>query len=71
MIDLMTSTSDVAVDLLERIPPIYLRRQLSPAELTEEALANEEGKLTSTGALMCDTGRFTGRSPRDRYIVRR
>ncbi len=42
---------------------------LSPAELVEQALANNEGSLTDTGALMCDTGEFTGRAPKDRYIV--
>ncbi|MCH8317078.1 MAG: phosphoenolpyruvate carboxykinase (ATP) [Bacteroidetes bacterium] len=43
---------------------------LSPAELIENALKNGEGKLTDTGALMCDTGKFTGRAPKDRYIVK-
>lgn len=43
---------------------------LSPAELVEEAIKNKEGVLTSTGALMCDTGKFTGRSPKDRFIVK-
>ncbi|GAB3657003.1 phosphoenolpyruvate carboxykinase (ATP) [Echinicola sediminis] len=42
---------------------------LSPAELIEHALANREGQLTDLGALMADTGEFTGRSPKDRYIV--
>lgn len=46
-----------------------LHFQLSPAELIEHALRNGEGKLTDTGALMCPTGTFTGRSPKDRYIV--
>ncbi len=43
---------------------------LSPAQLYEEALSNGEGSITDVGALMCDTGKFTGRSPKDRFIVK-
>lgn len=43
--------------------------QLSVAELVEHAIRNQEGQLTLNGALAADTGKFTGRSPRDRYIV--
>ena len=43
---------------------------LSPAELVEQAIKNTEGQLTDSGALMADTGTFTGRSPKDRYIVK-
>ncbi len=43
---------------------------MTPAELTERAIENNEGVLTDTGALMCDTGKFTGRSPKDRFVVK-
>ncbi|WP_028986621.1 phosphoenolpyruvate carboxykinase (ATP) [Thermicanus aegyptius] len=43
--------------------------QLSVPELVEQAIKNGEGKLTSTGAFSVYTGKFTGRSPKDKYIV--
>ena len=43
--------------------------QLSPAALIEKAIQCGEGVLSEEGALVCDTGKFTGRSPRDKFIV--
>ncbi len=47
-----------------------LHYQLSPAELVEQAVLRGEGILNNTGALCINTGEFTGRSPKDKFIVK-
>ncbi len=47
-----------------------LHWNLSPAVLYEQALARGEGAIAAEGALVVDTGRFTGRSPHDKFIVK-
>lgn len=42
---------------------------LTPAELVEDTILNGQGMLTDTGAIAIETGEFTGRSPKDRFVV--
>ncbi|NNE25277.1 MAG: phosphoenolpyruvate carboxykinase (ATP) [Saprospiraceae bacterium] len=42
----------------------------SPNELIEQTLRRSQGTLSHNGTLCIKTGKFTGRSPKDRYIVK-
>lgn len=43
---------------------------LTPEELTNKTLELGQGVLNDTGALSVSTGKFTGRSPKDKFTVR-
>ncbi len=49
--------------------PGTVHRNLSVAQLVEHGLARREGALASSGAFVAETGKHTGRSPKDRFIV--
>ncbi|MFH1781491.1 MAG: phosphoenolpyruvate carboxykinase (ATP) [Patescibacteria group bacterium] len=49
--------------------PKTLHENLSVEELVKKALENKEGKLSKTKALVVETGKYTGRSPEDKFIV--
>jgi phosphoenolpyruvate carboxykinase (ATP) len=68
----MSDTSTIAADLLRfgisRPGQIYAN--LAPAQLVEASLARGEGLLAANGALVAKTGKRTGRSPGDKFLVR-
>src|SRR5690606_23231855 len=43
---------------------------LREAELYEQAMARGEARLTAHGALVAETGQHTGRSAKDKFVVR-
>jgi phosphoenolpyruvate carboxykinase (ATP) len=47
-----------------------VRYQLSSDDLHDIVLDKNQGKESSTGAIAINTGEFTGRSPKDRFIVK-
>ena len=52
---------------LENIGKVYYN--LSYDELQAHEVNKNECQISSTGTAMCDTGIFTGRSPKDKYFV--
>jgi len=48
----------------------HVLRNADPAVLVEQAIRRGEGELSSTGALIARSGAKTGRSPKDKRVVR-
>lgn len=71
----MTSTTsqNVPLEALQKLGfknSEKIHYQLDPATLTEQSVAMGEGVLSEKGALVIKTGEFTGRSPKDKFIVK-
>lgn len=44
--------------------------QLDPKDLADDTVRMNEGEFNDTGALVINTGKFTGRSPKDKFTVK-
>jgi phosphoenolpyruvate carboxykinase (ATP) len=64
-----TDTKSISLNSLG-IKNATIRYQLTSSELHEETLKKEQGVASSLGAIAVNTGEFTGRSPKDRFIVK-
>ncbi len=68
--DWTTVSNNLEIEnLLGQAQPLY--HNLSVASLVEQAIINGEAQLASNGALVTRTGQYTGRSPKDKFVVRR
>lgn len=60
---------DIANELKELLNGGNVKVQLSVPQLVEEATARGEASLTVDGAVVAETGKYTGRSPKDKFFV--
>jgi len=64
----MTTASPAATRTKHEFGTATVHANLAAARLVELAIARGEGMLAANGALNCDTGARTGRSPDDKYL---
>jgi phosphoenolpyruvate carboxykinase (ATP) len=65
----LTSDKTSLFEIQDFNPPGKIFTNLNSEALEEHILNNGEGRLADNGALMVDTGKYTGRSPKDKYFV--
>ena len=64
-----TNTKSISLNHLG-IKNAKIRYQLTSNELHDETIQKRQGTVSSLGAIVVNTGKFTGRSPLDRFIVK-
>ncbi|RTQ93359.1 phosphoenolpyruvate carboxykinase (ATP) [Lysinibacillus telephonicus] len=60
---------EIANELKELLNGGNVKVQLSVPQLVEKSTSRGEAILTVDGAIVAETGKYTGRSPKDKYIV--
>ncbi|WP_374965568.1 phosphoenolpyruvate carboxykinase (ATP) [Lysinibacillus sp. RS5] len=60
---------EIANELKELLNGGNINVQLSVPQLAEKATSRGEAMLTVDGAVRAETGKYTGRSPKDKYMV--
>ena len=61
--------NSIGLDLLGLDENLEVHRNLSVKDLVQDIINNKEGIKGLNGSSMVDTGVYTGRSPKDKYIV--
>lgn len=64
MINIKSQLAEIGISIAGTI-----KRNLPVQKLIEDSIRAGEGVLGQNGALMVDTGKYTGRSPKDKYFV--
>src|SRR5215470_9373645 len=64
------ATTMHSVELEKLLTGKSVHRNLCSAVLVEHALRRGEGRLASNGSLVAETGTRTGRSPKDKFVVK-
>ena len=64
------ATTVHSVELEKLLTGKSVHRNLSSAVLVEHALRRGEGRLASNGALVAETGNRTGRSAKDKFVIK-
>ncbi|MFB5663828.1 phosphoenolpyruvate carboxykinase (ATP) [Alteribacillus sp. HJP-4] len=63
------TTMNFSAELSNLLKGKNIDKNLPVSRLVEKSLMRREGVLTSNGALSVNTGKYTGRSPKDKFIV--
>jgi len=61
--------TDLGLDQIGLTRVSRVLRNLPVESLIEDTILHKQGKMGMRGAIMVDTGRYTGRSPKDKYFV--